>query len=120
MEHDAESLSGESICMLLATITKKWNVKLTIVDPYTGPDEKVIGQLWEYLIPGHKDPDHYHFAVKYLPEFEGLGLFSDGNDDRQCLLENVKSMYRRTLKDYGFVKEKAKILFSLLPVEQVF
>jgi hypothetical protein len=106
--------------MLLANIAKKWNIKLTIVDQYTGTEEKVIGQLWEYLIPGHKEPDHFHFCVRNLPEFEGIGIYSDGNDDKHSLLESVKSMYQRRLKQYGFINEKAKLLFSLLPVEQVF
>lgn len=106
--------------MLFASVTKKWNIKLTVIDQFTGQDEKIIGQLWEYLIPGHDEPDHYHFSPKYLPELEGMNIHADGNDDKRDLLESIKTSYQRKLKYCGLVSDRAKLLFSLLPVEQVF
>lgn len=92
---------------------------MTIVDPWAGPEEKLIGQVWEYMLPGSSEPDHYHFSPRRLPEFEGFPFESDGRNTRPELLEIIKCKYAY-LKRAGLISDQAKLMFSLLPVEQVF
>jgi hypothetical protein len=112
--------------MLIADVRKKWNVKLTIVDTWTGPEDKMVGQLWEYFVPSadHPKPKHdetnwFQFVPKYVPEFEPLRVSGDGYDDKNELLQTIKTKYQ-ALKRYCLVNETAQLLFSLTPVDVVF
>lgn len=105
-------------------VSKKFNIKLTYKPPFAEAEEIMIGQLWEYQEPKKKpadndpDPHWFQFAPKYLKEFD-FRLFDDGRDDKQELLECIKLDARKLIR-LGFIPDGSRLLFSMLPVEQVF
>lgn len=111
--------------MTTLNVSKKFNIKLTYKPPYLEAKEVVIGQLWEYQEPKKKPTDKdpaphwFHFAPKYLQDFDGLRLCDEGRPDKQELLECIKTDARKLIR-MGLIPKDSKLLFSMLPVEQVF
>lgn len=100
-------------------VSKKFNIKLTYKPPFLEAEEVQIGQLWEYQEPGEKEPHWWHFAPKYLKDFDGLRLCDEGRPDKQELLECIKTDARKLIR-MGLIPKDSKLLFSMMPVEQVF
>lgn len=112
--------------MFFANVTQKWNIRLTMIDPWEGSRDWIIGQLWEYDTrppePDKKskpEPNFFMFTPRYVPDFEGIAFASEGRPDKTECLESVKCNYVK-LKRCGIIKERAKLAFSMSPVEQVF
>jgi hypothetical protein len=104
--------------MFTLHISKKYNIKLTIQAPYLDADELLIGQVLEYQDPRDKEPCWFGFKAKYLKDFD-YRLKEDGRDSLTELLNYIKSAARELVRR-GFVPDNAKLLFSMLPVEDVF
>lgn len=110
--------------MFVLHVSKKFNIKMTYKPPFLEAEDIIIGQLWEYRKPkkkpGDKDPDPhwFQFAPKYLKELD-TRLIDEGRDNKeellQCIKGNAASLVRK-----GYLPEGSKLIFSMLPVEQVF
>jgi hypothetical protein len=112
--------------MYFANVSHKWAIRLTVIDPWEGSREWVIGQLWEYLTrppdktgkqPG--EPEFFLFTPARIADFEGVNFYADGRCDKAECLDWVKTQYRK-LQRCGIVRDNAKMAFSMLPVEEVF
>jgi hypothetical protein len=99
--------------LTILTVSKKFDIKLTYKPPYGEATEMRLGQLWEYL-----EKDWFQFAPCYLPNFD-TRLREDGRDNKTELLQAIKG-HAVSLIRKGHIPEGSKLIFSMLPVEQVF
>jgi hypothetical protein len=99
--------------MFVLNVSKKFNIKMTYKPPFLEAEDIIIGQLWEY-----QEKEWFQFNPKYLKEFD-TRLIDDGRDNKDELLQVIKGNAASLIRK-GYIPEGSKLIFSMLPVEQVF